>query len=79
MMNLEFKTKRELYQDIYMKEMNLNYLNVTKEDYILMETILDSCLKVEMNKKEFKEFINKIVKNKMYMDNIKGNVGGNSE
>lgn len=78
-MNLEFKTKRELYQDIYMKEMNLNYLNVTKEDYILMETILDSCLKVEMNKKEFKEFINKIVKNKMYMDNIKGNVGGNSE
>lgn len=78
-MNLEFKTKRELYQDIYMKEMNLNYLNATKEDYILMETILDSCLKVEMNKKEFKEFINKIVKNKMYMDNIKRNVGGNSE
>lgn len=83
---MKIKDKKAQYIKIYMEEMNLNYLNMTKEDFILMQIVIESSLDndIKANKKEFKEFINLIIKDDNMMENIKMNIrntlrGENSE
>ena len=83
---MKIKDKKAQYIKIYMEEMNLNYLNMTKEDFILMQIVIESSLDndIKANKKEFKEFINLIIKDDNMMEDIKMNIrntlrGENSE
>ena len=83
---MKIKDKKAQYIKIYMEEMNLNYLNMTKEDFILMQIVIESSLDndIKANKKEFKEFINLIIKDNNMMEDIKMNIrntlrGENSE
>ena len=83
---MKIKDKKAQYIKIYMEEMNLNYLNMTKEDFILMQIVIESSLDndIKANKKEFKEFINLVIKDDNMMEDIKMNIrntlrGENSE
>lgn len=83
---MKIKDKKAQYIKIYMEEMNLNYLNMTKEDFILMQIVIESSLdnNIKANKKEFKEFINLVIKDDNMMEDIKMNIrntlrGENSE
>jgi acid phosphatase family membrane protein YuiD len=46
---------------------------------VIAMVVITDAMGVRWETGEQSKVINKIVKNKMYMDNIKGNVGGNSE
>ena len=72
------RTRREQYENIYMEKMNLTYLSMSKEDYILMQMVLNSCLNenIRMNTKEFKSFIDKVIKNKLLIKDIRDVLGG---